>query len=108
MSNVVSQLIDSIGIRLTTYIANESDARKVKSWAEGSVVPDIDQIEILVVTKMIMEEFSSRESEELGRTFLTGNMDVGTENIAPAEALRRGLINEVMAHKNRVLNGEWS
>ena len=108
MSNVVSKLIDTIGLRLTCYIANEKDAKKVKSWADGSIAPDIDQMEILVVTNMIVEEFEARESVELARTFLTGTMyEDEYHAVAPAEALRQGRVNEVMAHKNRVLNGEW-
>ena len=108
MSNVIGKLIDKIGLRITCYIANEKDAKKVKSWADGTVVPDIDQMEILVVTNMIVDEFEARESAELAVTFLTGTMyEDEFHAVAPAEALRQGRINEVMAHKNRVLNGEW-
>lgn len=108
MKNVIGRLIDAIGIRLTTYIANETDAKKVKEWAEGSLTPNIDQMEILVVTNMIVVEFTARESESLAVTFLTGSMyDDLNRRISPAQALRDGRTNEVMAHMRRVLNGEW-
>lgn len=107
MKNVIGKLIDKIGINLVAYIASEPATKIVKSWAEGTVTPNIDQMELLVVTNMIVDEFAERESEDLARTFLMGTMTLGDEHMAPAKALRLGHTNEVMAHKNRVLNGEW-
>jgi len=94
-SKLVSQLADSIGRKLTAYVANVKDVRAVDRWiAGGEAYGDVEQR--LRFTFQVVRTLRDYDSPRVVQAWLTGvNPELGDR--VPVRLLREGDLNTVAA-----------
>jgi hypothetical protein len=94
-SKLVSQLADSIGRKLTAYVANVKDVRAVDRWiAGGEAYGDVEQR--LRFAFQVVRTLRDYDSPRVVQAWLTGvNPELGDR--VPVRLLREGDLNTVAA-----------
>ncbi len=91
-AEVVSRLVDTIGRKLTAYIAGVKDVRAVDRWTKSDTKPYGDVEQRLRFAFLVARTLSEHESAQMVQAWLMGvNPELGDR--VPIRLLREGDVN---------------
>jgi hypothetical protein len=104
IADIVGTLQDSLGTKLTAYIAGVADAKMVSKWANGTTNPNDDRERILRDTHTIFQMILHAEDEFVARAWFIGR-NPNLDDEAPIDALREGRVKDVIAAARAYADG---
>lgn len=102
-ADIASFLQDTLGAKLTAYIADVSDPKMVGKWANGTK-PAADRERRLRDAHQIFQTIMAAEDEYVARAWFIG-MNPNLEDQTPADVLREGRARDVMAAARTYADG---
>lgn len=103
IADIARVLQDTLGTKLTAYIAGVTDARMVTKWVNGTQ-PAEDRARLLRDTHQIFQIILQAEDEYVARAWFIG-MNPNLDDEAPADALREGRVKDVVAAARAYADG---
>lgn len=104
VADIARFLQDTLGTKLTAYIAGVSDPKMVTKWAGGTANPAEARERTLRDTYQVFQLILEAEDEYVARAWFIG-MNPQLEDETPADRLREGKVREVMAAARAFLGG---
>lgn len=103
-----SQVLALTGPTLLAYACDEPNRSKSQQWAEGSLLPNEDQLERLMVLAAVLNQVRQSESDDIARAWLIGQSCGPDADTAPASAIRACNFEEAQDSARRLCQGVWS
>ena len=105
MNSVTQALCDFIGIPLVADITNEHNIALVEQWRDGTVVPDVDQLETIVFTWFMLQEITAHRCEDTARAWFTKDNE-SLFGRTPADAVKEGDLYDVQVAARKEIMGK--
>jgi hypothetical protein len=102
--DIVRFLQDTLGSKLTAYIAKVSDAKMVGRWASGDSKPAAEREKRLRNAYQVFQELLKEEDEYVARAWFIG-MNPQLNDDAPSDWLREDRAKDVMAAARAFVSG---
>lgn len=104
LPQIVSELRSRLGAKLVAYIANVSDTRAVRAWAEGERAPAPNTDRRLRLAYQVATLIDSSEGDGVAATWFQGmNPQLGDRS--PARVLREDRTDEGMGQVLKAAQG---
>jgi hypothetical protein len=104
IADIAGFLQDTLGSKLTAYIAGVKDPKMVTKWASGTVAPGEERQARLRAAYQVFQLILEAEDDHVARAWFIG-MNPELDDEAPAECLRESRFRDVMAAARAFLSG---
>ena len=104
VSGIAAFLHDTLGSKLTAYIAGVADPKMVTRWAGGKSKPGAERERRLRAAYQVFQLLLEAEDEYVARAWFIG-MNPQLDDETPSDCLRTGQTKDVMAAARAFLSG---
>lgn len=104
IADIARFLQDTLGSKLTAYIAGVSDPKMVGKWAGGRTKPGAEREKRLRAAYQVFQLILEAEDEYVARAWFIG-MNPQLDDETPADCLRAAQVKDVMAAARAFLSG---
>ena len=104
VAGIAGFLQDTLGSKLTAYIAGVTDPKMVTRWAGGHSKPGAERERRLRAAYQVFQLLLEAEDEHVARAWFIG-MNPQLDDEAPADCLRAGQTKDVMTAARAFLSG---
>ena len=104
IADIVRFLQNTLGSKLTAYIAGVIDAKMVGKWAGGTNTPGAEREKRLRAAYQVFQMILAEEDEYVARAWLIG-MNPQLDDETPSDCLREGRFKDVLTAARAFLSG---
>ncbi len=104
ISDIAQFLQETLGQKLTAYIAGVADPKRVGQWAKGAQAPRAEPERRLRAAFQIFHLIQGSESQHVVRAWFIG-MNPQLDDESPAEAIHDGRLKEALGAARAFVSG---